>query len=33
MHFKYGYGKGFVEFDVNDENIMAELDKMRSQQG
>lgn len=25
MHFKYGYGKGFVEFDVKDENILAEL--------
>jgi nickel-dependent lactate racemase len=25
MHFKYGYGKGFKEFDIKDENIMAEL--------
>ncbi len=25
MHFKYGYGKGFKEFDIKDENIMTEL--------
>ncbi len=25
MHFKYGYGKGYKEFDINDGNIMAEL--------
>ncbi len=25
MHFKYGYGKSFKEFDIKDENIMAEL--------
>jgi nickel-dependent lactate racemase len=25
MHFKYGYGKGFKEFDIRDENIMVEL--------
>jgi nickel-dependent lactate racemase len=25
MHFRYGYGKGFKEFDIRDENIMAEL--------
>lgn len=25
MHFKYGYGKGYKEFDIKDENIMAEL--------
>ena len=27
MHFKYGFGKGFKEFDINDENIMAELNQ------
>ncbi|NLK86877.1 MAG: nickel-dependent lactate racemase [Clostridiaceae bacterium] len=25
MHFKYGYGKGYKEFDIKDENVMAEL--------
>jgi len=25
MHFKYGYGKGYREFDIPDKNIMAEL--------
>lgn len=25
MHFKYGYGKSFKEFDIKDANIMAEL--------
>ena len=25
MHFRYGYGKSFKEFDIRDENIMAEL--------
>ncbi len=25
MHFKYGYGKGFMEFDIDENNIIAEL--------
>lgn len=25
MHFKYGYGKTYKEFDINDENILMEL--------
>ncbi len=25
MHFKYGFGKSFREFDIDDKNIMAEL--------
>lgn len=25
MHFKYGFGKGFKEFDIEEENILAEL--------
>lgn len=25
MHFKYGYGKGCKEFDIDDKNIIAEL--------
>lgn len=25
MHFKYGFGKSFREFDIEDKNIMAEL--------
>lgn len=25
MHFRYGFGKDYKEFDINDENIMAEL--------
>ena len=25
MHFRYGYGKGVKEFDIKDENILAEL--------
>ncbi|MGE5615094.1 MAG: nickel-dependent lactate racemase [Bacillota bacterium] len=25
MHFKYGYGKGFKEFDIQDGNIIGEL--------
>lgn len=25
VHFKYGFGKGYKEFDINEDNIMAEL--------
>lgn len=25
VHFKYGFGKGYKEFDINEANIMAEL--------
>jgi Uncharacterized conserved protein len=25
VHFKYGFGKGYKEFDLNEDNIMAEL--------
>lgn len=25
MHFKYGYGKGYKEFEIDEKNIMAEL--------
>ena len=33
MHFRYGYGKGFREFDIPDNNIMAELRQNKDSAG